>query len=165
MQPTKPSWLPKLIDTNGEPEAVFQRLYAVYMRDFYDDEVVFRGCPIWRDWSKVSSMENDKVFWHLVTKMDRRRGKRLLDTLRARRLPWCKALIIHSDDPAVRSWDYREAHGQVHTYFWLENWDYVVILEFSDTDAAGPVYLLVTAYHVDYESERRDLRKKYNQRI
>ena len=71
--------------------------------------------------------------------------------------------LIHCDDAKVKVWDYRESNGKLTTYVWMENWDYVIILR-KRQHRWGDVVFLVTAYHVDYNSTRRNLRAKYEKR-
>lgn len=72
-------------------------------------------------------------------------------------------MLQHSDDPAITRWRYREPKGQIRQYLWLEALDYVVVLEERNM-LRWPVLFLITAYHVDGESSRRQLRKKYERR-
>jgi hypothetical protein len=57
-------------------------------------------------------------------------------------------------------WDYEEGRRRVRTYLWLREYDYAVILEKRKGH-----YYLITAYYVDGDSNRRSLRRKYEQRI
>jgi hypothetical protein len=51
--------------------------------------------------------------------------------------------------------------GDVHTYVWLEHFDYVIVMKrYRDGRRR-----LITAYWVDYESKRRALLKKYSTRL
>ena len=160
----RPLWLPDLLDVHGDWEIVVKRLYAVFDRDLNEHELLFRGCPVWWDTGREAPEDYDAGFWHIITRGDRPED-RLFDPRRAERLAWIRPIVEHSDDPAVKTWDYPERRGRNRTYLWLEEWDYVVILEFSDRLDVGPVYYLVTAYYVEYNSKRRDLRSRYASRL
>ncbi len=75
-------------------------------------------------------------------------------------MPWCAPCILHDQDPALLVWDYREASRRVRTYLWFDEGDYVVILE-KRPHRQGEIAWLVTAHHVDGDSTRRKLRRKY----
>jgi hypothetical protein len=107
----------------------------------------------------------EEGFWHLITRDDRVVGERLLDPRRAERLPWCGPTISHPNDVSVRVWDYKEGGGRIRTYLWLEILDYVIILE-KRRQRGGEIAFLITAYHVDGESQRRNLNRKFaNRRV
>ncbi|MGH7901872.1 MAG: hypothetical protein ACRENZ_09065, partial [Thermodesulfobacteriota bacterium] len=102
-------------------------------------------------------------FWPLITKQDPIKGERLLDNRRAERLSWCIPIICNAHDEAVKIWDFRESEGQLRTYLWLEDFDYVIVLEKRVIRFRG-VYFLITAFHVDGDSRRRNLRRKHEKR-
>lgn len=158
-----PPWLPELASVNGQWELVLKALYGIFERDFVRGGCYFQGFAVRWDRRKLGGDRYEEGFWHLITKMDKLSGERLFDPRRAERLPWCKPTLTHSADPEVKAWDYRESDGVVSTYVWLENWDYVVILRKRQQDR-GVVAFLVTAYHVDYNSTRRNLRAKLAKR-
>jgi hypothetical protein len=84
---------------------------------------------------------------------------RVPDFPRARKLPWCAPIILHSTDAYVTAWRYQEGSGKVRTYLWVQPDDYVIVLEERAT-RLGQVAILVTAYAVDGDSTRRSLTKK-----
>lgn len=104
----------------------------------------------------------EEAFRHLITRDDAEHG-RIPDFRRAERLPWCAPVLTHSGDPSVTSWRYWEGTRGVRQYLWLYQHDYVVVLE-PRPHRGGIVLFLVTAYHVDGESSRRTLRRKYANR-
>ena len=158
-----PAWLPDLLSLTGNRQGVITALYEVFRRDFVIAQPTFQGQRIgWDRQTRVDGVHDDG-FWHLVTRENTRTGERQIDDRRAERLPWCAPTLTHADDPEVRVWDYREGHGRLRTYMWLEVFDYVVVLESRNT-RAGPVMVLVTAYHVDGERTRNQLGRKYAKR-
>lgn len=71
----------------------------------------------------------------------------------------------HDDqDPGVKVWDYEEGSGKIRTYLWLESLDYVVILEKQRKGKKREAAFLVTTFHLDGESTRRSMRRKYERR-
>ena len=157
-----PSWLPKITSVDGSWDEVLKRLYGIFHADFIKEGCRFREMPVWWDRRRVLNDEYDEGFWHLITKVDEK-GERLLDPRRAERLPWCKPTLNHSDDPEIKLWNYRESNRKIRTYVWIEQWDYVILLQIR-RQKIGYVAFLITAYHVDYESTRRKLKAKYTRR-
>ncbi|MFH1085895.1 MAG: hypothetical protein V1772_09065 [Chloroflexota bacterium] len=161
---TMPDWLPAILSVNGEWEDVLRRLYQVFESDFWRSGCSFQRRPVWWDRRVLPGESYEEGFWHLITRDDYQTNERLLDPRRAERLPWCAPTLRHSDDLQVRVWDYLEGSGAVRTYVWLENWDYVIVLE-KQKKRVGEVAYLVTAFHVAGESRRRNLRGRYDKRI
>lgn len=160
-----PDWLPAIASVSGEWEQVLARLYSIFNRDFRQTSCRFENCPVWWDQRKLDGSPYEEGFWHLITKIDYKRKERLLDPRRAERLPWCKPTMVNSNAPEVRVWSYEEAKGKIRTYLWLENWDYVVVLEKRQLRGGRNIAFLITAYYVEGESTRRSLRRKYESRI
>ena len=163
MAQQKPDWLPDIVSVNGVWEIVVRRLYQIFETDFIRAGCHFEGLPVWWDRRKQGGDTYEEGFWHLITRTDSCTKDRLIDPRRAERLPWCKPVIENSHDVRIRLWDYRESNNKIRTYIWLERWDYVVVLEKRSRNR-GPIAFLVTAYHVDGESTRRRLRRKYENR-
>jgi len=156
-----PAWLPEFCETNGEWDEVVSALYRLFCRDFVESPLNLEGDPIWRD--RRITEKYEEAFWHLITRTDDRTGERLFDPRRAERLSWCAAIIRNSTDPAVKQWQYREGTGKIRRYLWLEAYDYVVVLERRKI-GGNFVNFLISAHHVDGESRRRSLKRKYEKR-
>lgn len=153
-----PTWLPALADTNGTWEQIQDRLYQIFNHDFRKKGCSFNGQKVMWDTRKLED-NFDEGFWHLITKENSSTRVREFDPPRAKRLPWCKPIIESSTNSDVKLWKYKEK-GRKNIYLWLEHFDYVVIIQ-----DRGKVVFLVTAYFVEGESSRRNLRKKYDKRV
>lgn len=156
---TRPSWLPEIVSVNGEWNDVVTRLYAIFDSDIKRGNRNFRGLPVWWDRRILPDQKYEEGFWHLISKDYCNAADRLFDPRRAERLPWCGPTITNSHDPVVTVWDYRETSGRVRTYVWLENWDYLIILE-KRQQRRGLIAFLITAYFVEGDSTKRKLRRK-----
>jgi len=161
---TAPDWLPDIVSVSGEWKEVEARLYRIFDQDFRQTGCSFEGIPVWWDQRRIDS-PYEEGFWHLVTKFDHSEQQRLLDPRRAERLPWCKPVITHSDAPEVKVWNYEEGRGRIHTYVWLEKWDYAVVLEKRQLRDGRAAIFLVTAFYVTGNSSRETLRRKYENRV
>lgn len=155
----QPEWLPPLARVSGDWALVVQALYAVFETDFTRGRPRVLGCAVWWDQRVLTGERYEEAFWHLITRDDPEHG-RIPDFPRAERLPWCAPVLTHSGDPSVTTWKYQEGSRRVRQYVWLHQHDYVVVLE-PRPRRGGTVLFLVTAYHVDGESSRRTLRRKY----
>jgi hypothetical protein len=156
-----PEWLPDLVATDGEWDTVIAGLYAVFCRDFRDGRPRLNGLPVQWD-ERISAEGFEEAFWHLVTADEHNVGERLFEPERARHLSWCGAVIGNAGDAAVLQWVYREK-GKLRTYLWLRELDYVVVLK-GVPPAAPQYYFLITAFHVSGDSQRRNMRRRYQER-
>lgn len=161
----KPNWLPDIIPIDGEWDETLKRLYKVFESDFIQGHPTLDGMPVWWDNRKIDG-EYEEGFWHLITKKDNPSAEeRLFDNRRAERLSWCAPILLNSTDSAVKIWDYKEGQRKIRTYVWLEQLDYVVILERRKIRNGKTVAVLITAYYVEGESTKRTLGRKYKNRI
>jgi len=159
-----PDWLPEIVAIDGAWEVVISILYRIFESDFIETKRRFQGLPVWWDRKCLAGECYEEGFWHLITKVDGEPGERLFQPRRAERLPWCGPAISNSTHEAVIVWDYMEGkRGRLRTYVWLENLDYVVILERQEK-RKGQIAFLVTAFYVEGSSGRRNLEKKYDKR-
>jgi len=163
MPDQKPMWLPEIVSVSGEWKVVLRRLYRIFETDFIKAGCHFEGLPVWWDRRRLGGDIYEEGFWHLITKQDKSTNDRLLDPRRAERLPWCKPTIENCRDVQVKVWNYRESDNKIHTYVWLKHWDYVIVLE-KHLQERGMITFLVTAFHVDWESTRKGLHRKFENR-
>jgi hypothetical protein len=154
-------WLPKIVSVEGNWCEIASRLYCIFVADIKDGKPYFQNREIWWDRQILPGEEYEEGFWRLITRSDELVHERLIDYRRAERLPWCAPTICNSADASVKVWDYVEGRRKVRTYLWIEAHDYVVVLE-KQSKGLRKVAFLVTAYHVDGDSRRRALLKKYN---
>jgi hypothetical protein len=161
--PMKPVWVLNILSFDGVWENTLARLYAIFEQDFIQTHRYFEHRPVIWDDRKLDG-RYEEGFWHVISIKDQETGERIPDYERAKRLPWCAPTITNSDDITVKCWDYQESRGEIRTYLWLEQWDYVVILE-KKTTGTGDIAILITAYHVGGSSTRRKLTLKYEQRV
>jgi hypothetical protein len=157
----RPDWLPDFVATGGEWKEVIADLYAIFRRDFTVGRPRLNGLPVtWDD--QISAEGFEEAFWHLVTADERSVGGRLFEPERARLLSWCAAVIGNAGDAAVLQWVYREK-GRLRTYLWLRELDYVVVLK-GVPPTTPRYYFLITAFHLSGDSQRRNMRRRYEER-
>lgn len=152
-------WLPPMLALSGTWEELVSHLYSVFERDFKRAKPKFQHYLVWWDRRVSTGMRYEEGFWHLISRGDKTASERIPDFRRAERLPWCAPTLIHSDDSAVKVWDYLEGMGRLRTYVWLEEGDYCIVLE-KLRRSVRPAAMLITAFHVDGPSKRRNLRRK-----
>jgi hypothetical protein len=158
-----PAWLPEKVDTNGEWGDVLARLYRIFQIDFIGPGCYHQGSPVWWDTRNLDG-EYQEGFWHLITRDNHAVGDRLFDPSRAECLPWCRPCLVNAPDVALKIWDYKESGNKMRTYVWLENNDYLIILE-RRSSRQGVIFFLITAYSVDGNDTRRKLQRKFEQRV
>lgn len=162
-----PSWLPGLLQTNGDPLIVRPALYAVFQREIQQGQLVFQGLPI--VWN--TGIKNDgygygypEGFWHLIERKNQQTGEREWDPRRAERLSWFAAVLNNASAPEVTWFKYQEGDGKINTYLWLQEEDYVIVL-LEQKRSWGQVMMIKSAYHIDGQSSRRNISGKYHRRI
>ena len=170
-----PAWLPAQIPFGGDWDTFIRTLYKIFERDFKQSNPSHKGKAVWHDRRKDPSdgYGYEEGFWHLTTKDEwvydqttrTNRRDRVPDLRRSERLPWCRPVLDHSADSSILAFNHKENNGQIRTYIWLKDWDYVVILRPWKTRKYGTVWMLVTAFFMDYRNARNNMRLKYNNRI
>jgi len=160
----KPSWLPDMISISGIWEDILNKLYSIFKTDFIEGKPKLENLPVFWDKTKVESEKYENGFWHLIEREDQVSKGRNFDPRRAERLPWCAPSINNCKDDIIKMWEYKEAKNKINVYLWLEQFDYVIILQ-KKKFRFGEVAFLLTAFYVDGDSKRLDLRDKYLKRV
>ena len=158
----KPDWLPDIISIDGIWDDVVAKLYKIFESDIKCSKLKINNMLVWHDKQVIDRYEEG--FWHLISGDDYISGERIFDPRRSERLPWFKPLVINFLDKNVLYWEYLDSKKKTIIYIWLVNWDYVIIFQ-KRSLKIGDVAFIKTAYYVDGNSTRRNLRKKYSKRI
>lgn len=164
MMPDYPKWLPFIVSVDGLWEDILKRLYAIFEQDFKKTKRMLWKMEVWWDRTIRKEVGYEEGFLHLIEREELSTGERLFDPRRAERLPWCGPTISNVDDVAVKAWYWLSAKRRMRVYLWLENFDYVIVLEKKQLRIRD-VAFLVTAFYVDGPSKRRDLQRKYDERL
>lgn len=152
------TWLPELYVVNPWTEKTIDDLYSIFLRDFIQNQLFYEEKQVWFFPEKEN--EKETIFWHLITKKELSVDDRLPDFRRAERLPWANPVINNAIYPEILNWDYEEGNGEIHTYLWLKDQDYLVILKkYKDSRRR-----LLTAYWIEHENYKRKLQGKYENR-
>lgn len=70
-------------------------------------------------------------------------------------------MIDNANDPSVFAWDFEEGNGDIKTYVWLKDFDYLIILKkYKDGQRR-----LITSFWVEYQNFKEKLLKKYKNRL
>jgi hypothetical protein len=173
-----PAWLPEMVDVNpwvGGAGGTYDALYAIFHHDFVASKPQYDGRVVW--YFPDIDDGRELVFWHLTSREEKpkpvpRRMRHVLppppaavqrfpDLRRSERLPWVRPLIEHAAEAEVWAWDYLEGNGNIHTYVWLRDWDFVVIMKKYPARRRR----LITSFYVDSDYKRQDLERKYANRI
>lgn len=171
-----PAWLPSTIPAGADWDNFIRRAYEIFERDFKQSCPRHVGKLVWFDKRRLDPDDKygfEEGFWHLTTKEQSyydqvartHKKERVHDPRRSERLPWCRPVIENTDDGEVLLWRYREQHGEIRTYVWLQKHDYVAILRPWPTKRFQTVWMLVTAFYVDYRNTRSNLELKFKNRV
>lgn len=165
-----PNWLPDMLNLDGEWSIILDKLFEIFNRDFTNSKPRYNDLPIWWNRRKIDD-DKDEGFWHLITNDEKtvhNKIDRIPDYDRARRLPWCRAVIENAHDTYVTIFEYLEGQVKnnkpdIRTYLWLKDWDYVVILAKNTKPIEH--YYIVTTFYLNYISSIRRINNKYKNRI
>lgn len=167
-------WLPPTVTLPPAIPDACGQLLTIFDNDFVKAPCTFEGSPIrWdRQQQALGGAWYERGFLHLITRRDQRTKQWHFDPLRAMRLPWCRAILDHTHDPALSVWSEHGPRSNIRAYLWLVAHDYVVVLEYrhlpvrnSNPPRTREVVWLVTAFFVDGDAGRRKLRRQYERRI
>ncbi len=155
-----PEWLgplARLEDCKDGAEKYVEYVFSFFKRDFIDSTPMFKGKRVGFD--KNDDGGRPVGFTHITTEEDRASKKRELSMRRCERIGWIKAIIEHSDDPAILLWEKEHFASKRITnrfYLFLECDNFVVILEEKKKG-----YFMITAIFVDNPSQREKHLKAY----
>lgn len=146
-------------------------LKRIFKRDIEDNsEFCFRTKvirPIAKEDGKTSM---DTLFHHLITrKMIDEKGKklktRIFDIHRSQRLHWIKFHTEEKKQDKVNIFSCKEridGKDRIRTYIYDIEESYVIILE---PQRKGLDYYLLTAYYINEESEKQNIKKKSKRKL
>lgn len=160
-----PEWLPRMASVEGDVRLVVRSLFTIFELDFVVAQPRLHDMPVWwdRQLTEFEGVQCCLGYRHLITREDDN-CVRQFDPLRAARMPWCKPMITNTDNVDVRVWRRLEPHKRTMIYVWLEHYDYVAVLE-ERQERIGTIAFLTSAYHIDGNSKRRSLQKKWEDRV
>ncbi len=152
-------WLPPRLSVSGDPVADLPLLYSVFERDFKEVDMEFGGREVRWQRRILPGSGYEEGFWHLVSTEAPDGVSRIYEPARASKLPWLRPTLQHSGELEVTVWNYMEKGTRLRTYVWLQTLDYCIVLEPRDLGTER-VAFIITAYHVDGASRRRNLKRK-----
>lgn len=158
-----PDFLPNILNFDGLSwNQVLDLLYDIFTYDFKNNKPVHCGLRVFYDTRILEDGDGkEEGFWHVISRKDRNTGDRLPDYRRAERLPWARPMMENEDCPELKVFDYN--HGTkdkgVRRYVWLEDYDYVLILQQKKNK-----FFWITGYYVT-KNGKRDLSRRYSERI
>lgn len=152
-------WLPELVqisDYGGDWEKYLNALYRLFRKDFIESQPSFQGSLVGIT-KHPYSQNKEATFWHIISEGNVEED-RIPDFERCKRIRWPRAIIEHCDDlPLIQVWESvrgREKRTLLRLIFG-EN-DYLIVLAWHKS-----IVLLVTAYLVTWQSQKRKLQKEY----
>jgi hypothetical protein len=158
-----PDFLPALLNLDGTWTEILDRLYTVFTRDFKSGPITHQGIVVIHDRRILPDGQGkEEGFWHVISSWDSSSRYREIDYRRAERLPWARPLMESPPRCEILVFDYNEGPKDkgIRRYIWLEKFDYVLIFQ-----KRNKAFYWITAFFVDGAGKRKDLRRKFEERI
>lgn len=138
--------------------------YAIFQRDFIKSQCFLSNILIDSKIAQKVQIYNlnvEEIFWHIISRKNG--NQRYFDILRAERIEWIKRIILDYNKPPIKMFYCYESNCKIRLYLWLEQDDFVVILEriISQTQTA----YIVTSFYIDNQRKRNIFTQKYNDYI
>ncbi len=162
--PDLPDFLSPTLNLSGSwEEDILPMLYSVFETDFKLFPPKFLKYQVGYD-RRILEDEKEEGFWHIITKAEKknRKEERCYDSRRAERIHWIKPLILNHSHNMIKSWNYLESSGKVRNYIWIEDHNFIVILQWDNNKQE---YILITSYFIENSHTKRKLLQKFNDRI
>ena len=144
---------------NGDWFKYIEDLYLVYMRTLVYERAKYEDKPVL---TNQEPMRNGKeeTFWHII---EGRTGKKTsTDFNRCACVPWIRPIIDSCDMQDIKIWmaEHRaeKRKKRLRLYIALADFSYLITL----TPRPGRYYL-VTAFPVEYPSQRKKKRREYDE--
>lgn len=131
-----------------------EALWGQFRRDFLLYHPQLDGLPIWFN-RTLAQNGKEQGFWHLTDSGSDIEADRVPDMRRCERLAWVRYVLDHADSAHVLSSEEGTSKG-IKRRLTLDDFSYLIVLKRARTH-----YFLVTAYHIEYEHERRKLRRRH----
>lgn len=162
-----PAWLPEPLnyegDYNGDWDGFLEDSYSAFKDDFIDNQVRYRGKKVNLS-NRFPDLGDGKhgSYWHTVsTGNGSGEESKLPDIKRMEAINWVRPMLENCPDADLLEWEEIRSNerrrNDVRTVVWCKKHKFVIILAKLDY-----VYILVTAYTVDYKSTERKLQQAYN---
>lgn len=145
--------LPALILLSGGWNEYLDKVYGQYLQDIVESPKTLRGKPV-RARYNPATQNKGFSFWHVISEGDTE-NERVPDIRRCERIAWIGWVLENADaaNPRIKNLVTSRTSRRGTTerlLLWLEDADYVVILEERDH-----YFLLVTAYQVSGHRARK----------
>ena len=150
-----------LEDKNNDE--IIELLYEIFKNDFIDNRTYLAEeiyiDPISNDIEP--SVNKEKIFWHIITRVHQKSKKREFDKERAIRIKWIKSIILNYADTQIKLFYNYEKNNKIRLYLWAYNVDFVVIIQKLGKRSS----YLVTSFYIDKNYNRNIYQKRYESYI
>lgn len=137
----------------GDVVAYFNHLFVIFCEDFTSNTARFRGLKVGLS-NNAQSMGKPETFWHVTS--EGTPETRTPDLRRCERIRWIRFALDNCDTGRVKCWENTRT-GERRVLLWLDE-SFIVVLRHR-----GSHVLLLTAYCVAREHQRRKLRAEWEQ--
>lgn len=133
-------------------------LYAIFKDDFVNNDVHLNGTVYIDPKSHDKEDGKEKVFCHIVTKVNPKTKKREFDENRASRIKWIKKIIENYFNHQIKLfYHYEEKQKVIRLYLWAYNKDFIVIIQKLGKKSS----YLVTSFYIDKNYNRKIYDKRF----
>ncbi|WP_436415816.1 hypothetical protein [Petrimonas sp.] len=140
-------------DYNGNFQAYFSAVYAVFENDFIRSQPQYEGLKVAvRKYPEVDGLH--RTFYH-ITHEGEDENNRQPDIRRMERIRYPKFVVEQNQHPEILIWKNRRGKDERILLF-NESENYIVVLT-----ERKEFYLFITAYMVDTEHRKKSLLKEY----
>ena len=152
-----PDWLPDLIlldDHENDWDTYLDAVHKVFQADFGQGDVSFKGNPV-RIRKRPIVRRREPTFWHIVQE-GKIEDERTPDFRRLERMGWPKRIIEEAASRQLPCWHTQRGTNS-RSLIALSDFSYLVVL-----DRRPDHSLLWTAYPIEFERRRKQLRDEYD---
>lgn len=148
-------------ENNITEEEVIEILYNKFKKDFVDNNTYLNNNIYIDPRSKIKTKNKENVFWHIITREDKKIKQRILDLDRGCRIKWIKPIIENYSIKNIKMFYNRESNKKIRLYLWLYEKDFVVILQKLGKNST----YLVTSFYIDQKYKRKTYKKRFENYI
>lgn len=152
------NWLPPLVLLNDHPANEYlDVVYKIFERDFEHSKPTFASYEVRLKRHPISKGKS-ATFWHMVSEGEIE-SERTPDIRRCERIGWIKPIMEKFSPNQPNNdivWWIEKRRNEERFHLALKDFSYLVVIA-----SRGEYVLPWTAFYIEYEHQRRKLKKKY----
>ena len=154
---------PMFDDLNLPDRAALIAVEEEFKRYLLTQRVSIAGIPVqidpYNEWDDELGLSLNADFLHVVTRRNEAK-RRVVVPERINRAHWIATIIPRIQCPKIQYFRHKESDGSIRDYIHFEEKGHVIVLENYHSH-----YRLITSFSIDDDSYRRNILRKYKNRI